>query len=44
MLQREKQMYEEQKHILDTVTKIEEEPNTQVGPPSAERYFNIFVL
>ncbi|KAF4803072.1 hypothetical protein TURU_020387 [Turdus rufiventris] len=36
MLQREKQMYEEQKHILDTVTKIEEEPNTQVGPPSAE--------
>ncbi|XP_032941831.1 centromere protein K isoform X2 [Catharus ustulatus] len=35
-LKREKQWYEEQKHMLDTITEIEEEANAQVGPPSTE--------
>ncbi|NXQ49759.1 CENPK protein, partial [Catharus fuscescens] len=39
-LKREKQWYEEQKHMLDTITEIEEEANTQVGPPSTERESN----
>ncbi|NWI44387.1 CENPK protein, partial [Picathartes gymnocephalus] len=36
-LKREQQWYEEQKQILDTLNKIEEEAKTQVEQPSAER-------
>lgn len=44
MFQREEQWYEEQKQMLDTLNKIEEEANTQVEEPPAKRYFYIFKL
>uniref|UniRef100_A0A8D2PAK7 Centromere protein K n=1 Tax=Zosterops lateralis melanops TaxID=1220523 RepID=A0A8D2PAK7_ZOSLA len=36
-LKREEQWYEEQKHLLDTLNKMEEEANTQVEQPSTKR-------
>uniref|UniRef100_A0A8C3R187 Centromere protein K n=1 Tax=Cyanoderma ruficeps TaxID=181631 RepID=A0A8C3R187_9PASS len=39
-LKREQQWYEEQKQILDTLNKIEEEANTQVEQPSTKREFD----
>ncbi|NWY69954.1 CENPK protein, partial [Erithacus rubecula] len=41
-LKREKQWYEEQREVIATLTKIEEEAKTQVGQPSTKRYFYIF--
>ncbi|TRZ05687.1 hypothetical protein HGM15179_021420, partial [Zosterops borbonicus] len=35
-LKREEQWYEEQKHLLDTLNKMEEEANTQVEQPSTK--------
>ncbi|NWZ79778.1 CENPK protein, partial [Poecile atricapillus] len=39
-LKREQQWYEEQKQMLDTLNKIEEEANIQVEQPSTKREFN----
>ncbi|NWT55212.1 CENPK protein, partial [Erythrocercus mccallii] len=39
-LKREQQWYEEQKQMLDTLNKIEEEANTQVEQPSTEGEFD----
>ncbi|XP_063278441.1 centromere protein K [Prinia subflava] len=39
-LKREQQWYEEQKHIVDTFKKFEEEANTQAEQPSTEREFD----
>ncbi|NXO62498.1 CENPK protein, partial [Phainopepla nitens] len=39
-MKREQQWYEEQKHMLDALNKIEEEANTQVEQLSTEREFN----
>lgn len=44
MFQREQQWYEEQKHMLETLNKIEEEVNSQDEHPSTERYFYIFEM
>ncbi|RMC04472.1 hypothetical protein DUI87_18917 [Hirundo rustica rustica] len=39
-LKREQQWYEEQKQMLDTLNKIEEEANTEVEQPSPKREFD----
>ncbi|NXB95965.1 CENPK protein, partial [Vidua chalybeata] len=39
-LKREQQWYEEQKQMLETLNKIEEEANTQVEHPSTKRELN----
>ncbi|NXR61062.1 CENPK protein, partial [Rhadina sibilatrix] len=39
-LKREQQWYEEQKQLLETLNKIEEEANTQVEQPSKKREFD----
>lgn len=44
MFQREQQWYEEQKQMLETLNKMEEEANTEDEHPSTKRYFYIFEL